>query len=292
MITPTKRPQQVAALNTSVADSADGTVDRRYKPKTRARDETNEEVPDYSIVTGSVDKPGSIPFGMVYQVKSGDSLSAIASRNGVSTAELMRANGLSTSVIKVGQSLRIPKGDSSYGPQVAASNTLPPNVDPIVTGSTKNGSEPKKYVKPTVDRTVTNSVDTKAPERTGIDQFRWPVQGRIVSQFGEKRATGTNDGIDISVPEGTEVKAAENGIVIYSGSELEEFGNLVLVRHADGYVTAYAHNKSNSVSKGAQVKRGQVIARSGRTGKATVPMLHFEVRKDSKPVNPVKYLGG
>ena len=151
---------------------------------------------------------------------------------------------------------------------------------------------PKQYTAPTVDKTVTSSVDTKAPASTGIEVLRWPVSGKVVSAFGSDKNGQPNDGIDISVPEGTAVKAAENGVVIYSGSDLENFGNLVLIRHEGGLVTAYAHNKSNSVAKNAQVTRGQVIAISGRTGSASAPILHFEVRKDSKPVNPIKYLGG
>lgn len=290
VITPTPRPQQTAALTQPPVEEAGATLGSRYKPKPQAKEETNEQVPDYSIVTGSVSKSA----GGSYAVQSGDTLSRIASQHGVSTADLMQANGLTSSTIRVGQSLVIPGASSVYGPKVASApvNVESPGVDPIVTGSTTQAPAPKSYVKPTMDQTVTNSVDTKAPERTGIDQFRWPVQGRIVSAFGESRNGSRNDGIDISVPEGTAVKAAENGVVIYSGNELEEFGNLILLRHADGYVTAYAHNKSNSVAKGANVKRGDVIALSGRTGKAAAPMLHFEVRKDSQPVNPVKYLGG
>jgi len=279
--TPTKRPQQTAALNQPSVDVVEGGLNPRYKPKPRAKEETNDNLPDYSIVTGSVSRSES----SVYSVRSGDTLSAIAARNGISVADLMQANGLSNSTIKVDQKLRLPGGSNAYGPAVSGSATeVAKSPKPVVV--------PKKYVKPTVDGTVTSSVETAAPERTDIDQFRWPVNGRIISKFGEQRKGVPNDGIDISVPEGTAVKAAENGVVIYAGDELQDFGNLVLLRHSDGYVTAYAHNRSNAVSKGDAVKRGQVIARSGRTGKTAVPMLHFEVRKDSKPVDPVGYLGG
>ena len=99
-----------------------------------------------------------------------------------------------------------------------------------------------------------------------------------------------NDGIDISVPEGTPVAAAQSGTVIYSGSELEDFGNLILVSHAGGWVSAYAHASETLVKRGQKVRRGQVIAKSGRTGNATVPKLHFELRKNSNPVNPLTYL--
>ncbi len=138
------------------------------------------------------------------------------------------------------------------------------------------------------------SVDTsaKAPERSGISSFRWPVKGRVVSGFGDTADSGKNEGLDISVPEGTAVKAAENGVVIYAGSEISSYGNLILIRHADDWVSAYAHNKDFNVSKGDRVNRGQTIARSGKTGSADRPKLHFELRKNSKPVDPKKYLAG
>jgi len=157
-------------------------------------------------------------------------------------------------------------------------------IDPVVTNSTK----------PKAANTGVAEVDTtsKAPARTGISEFRWPVQGRVVSKFGEHGSNGANEGIDISVPEGTAVKAAENGVVIYAGSEISTYGNLVLIRHADGWVSAYAHNREFNVKKGDRVSRGQTVARSGRTGSADRPKLHFELRKESSPVDPRKYLAG
>lgn len=119
--------------------------------------------------------------------------------------------------------------------------------------------------------------------------FREPVQGLIVSRFGTRDNDTVNDGVDFSVPKGTPVKAAENGVVAYTGDELPGFGRLILVRHADGYVTAYAHNDELLVSRCQVVKRGQVISRAGATGKVAKPQLHFEIRKDAKPVDPEAY---
>ncbi|MEF2073575.1 peptidoglycan DD-metalloendopeptidase family protein [Consotaella aegiceratis] len=129
-----------------------------------------------------------------------------------------------------------------------------------------------------------------APESTGIGQFRWPVQGRVVKGFGDRVGARRNDGLNISVPRGTPVKAAENGVVIYAGEGLKEFGKTVLIKHDDGLVTVYGHADELEVSRGATVKRGQEIAKSGMTGDTDVPILHFEVRKDSAPVDPMKYL--
>jgi murein DD-endopeptidase MepM/ murein hydrolase activator NlpD len=122
--------------------------------------------------------------------------------------------------------------------------------------------------------------------------FRWPVRGRIIQGFGPKPSGGQNDGINVSVPEGTPIKAAEDGVVAYAGSELKGYGNLVLVRHANGFVTAYAHASELNVKKGETVKRGQVIGKAGSTGNVTGPQLHFEVRKGATPVDPAQYLGG
>jgi len=129
------------------------------------------------------------------------------------------------------------------------------------------------------------------PEQTASvsGDFRWPARGRVIAGFG---ANGGNEGINIAVPEGTPVKAAEAGVVTYAGSEVKGYGNLVLIRHENGYVSAYAHNASLNVKRGDQVKRGQVIATSGQTGNVTSPQLHFEIRKGAQPVDPLKYLGG
>ena len=131
---------------------------------------------------------------------------------------------------------------------------------------------------------------TDAVKKTAKKYFRWPIQGRVITQFGEKVNGAPNDGIDISAPEGTKVKAAEKGTVIYSGSELAEFGNLVLISHDGGWVSAYAYAKENHVKRGDKVARGQVIADSGKSGNAKSPKLHFELRKDSTPVDPMKHL--
>lgn len=121
----------------------------------------------------------------------------------------------------------------------------------------------------------------------GNPEFRWPVKGRIIQSFGRN-----SDGINISVPEGTEVKAAEDGVVAYAGNELKGYGNLVLIRHANGYVTAYGHAKQLDVKKGETVRRGQTIGTAGQTGNVTSPQVLFEVRKGAAPVDPTRYLSG
>lgn len=128
------------------------------------------------------------------------------------------------------------------------------------------------------------------PAATGERRFRWPARGRIISEFGPKPGGAHNDGINLALPEGTEIKAVEDGTVIYSGNELKGFGNLVLVRHDDGWVSAYAHNSSLMVKRGEAVQRGQTIAKAGSSGSVSQPQLHFELRRGNKPVDPMKYL--
>lgn len=245
-----------------------------------------------SAVNAAATSAATVGGARAVKVAAGDSLARIASRNGVSVSALKAANGLTSDNIRIGQVLSLPGAGTATAAAKAA-------TDPVTTAATKANATvrtaadgPKPYVQPKAGSAETASTEPVAPARTGIEEFRWPVRGRVISNFGEKTASGRNDGIDISVPEGTAVKAVENGVVVYAGSELEGLGNLVLIRHADGWVSAYAHNKAIDVNRGDQVNRGQTIARSGRTGNADMPKLHFELRKNSAPVDPLKHLGG
>jgi murein DD-endopeptidase MepM/ murein hydrolase activator NlpD len=170
---------------------------------------------------------------------------------------------------------RSPKAESTSGKSAKAEAAPAPKVQQaIVRGENK----------PSVDPQPTASLP-KA-EVAANPEFRWPARGRIIHGF-----TG-NDGINIAVPEGTAVKAADDGVVAYAGSELKGYGNLVLIRHSNGFVSAYANNSALEVKRGEQVKRGQTIAKSGQTGNVATPQLHFELRKGSTPVDPTAYLAG
>jgi murein DD-endopeptidase MepM/ murein hydrolase activator NlpD len=139
-----------------------------------------------------------------------------------------------------------------------------------------------------------DSAPATEPKKTALaseaanPEFRWPARGRIIQGF----KPGGNDGINIAVPEGTSVKAAESGVVAYAGSELKGYGNLILIRHPNGFVSAYANNGDLEVKRGETVKRGQTIAKSGQSGNVASPQLHFELRKGTKPVDPTQYLAG
>ncbi len=131
---------------------------------------------------------------------------------------------------------------------------------------------------------------SSAPASVDSVKLRWPASGKVIAGFGSRPDGSHNDGINLQVPLGTEVHAAESGVVAYAGSELKGYGNLVLVRHDNGWVTAYAHNDEVLVKRGDKVKRGQVIAKAGKTGSVDKPQVHFELRQGSKPVDPIPYL--
>ncbi|MDX8537203.1 peptidoglycan DD-metalloendopeptidase family protein [Mesorhizobium abyssinicae] len=225
--------------------------------------------------------------GGTYTVQQGDSLSSIARKTGVGVVALKQANGMQDGLLKIGQTLKVPAGGTAT---VAAAK--PAKVDPVTTATTQPAAKPTEtlasYTPPKKDAKVIQQAeddDAVAPDATGIGKMRWPVRGRVISNFG-----GGKDGVDIAVPEGTPVKAAENGVVIYAGDGLKEFGNTVLVRHENGLVTVYGHASSIEVQRGQKVKRGQEIALSGMSGTTDSPKLHFEVRKNSAPVDPSGYL--
>jgi len=172
-------------------------------------------------------------------------------------------------------------------------STLPVPPAAALTPGPGKGSAKQPDVDPTPTASLTpTSAPTGAAasdDKPAINpEFRWPVRGRVIQAF----KSGANDGINIAVPEGTSVKAAENGTVVYAGSELKGYGNLVLIRHPNGFTTAYANNGEISVKRGDQVKRGQIIAKSGQSGNVASPQLHFELRKGSTPIDPSNYLAG
>jgi murein DD-endopeptidase MepM/ murein hydrolase activator NlpD len=148
-------------------------------------------------------------------------------------------------------------------------------------------AEPKATAPEAVQSASADSKGSAAADPAN-PEFRWPARGRIIQAF----KPGGNDGINIAVPEGTSVKAAESGVVAYAGSELKGYGNLILIRHPNGFVSAYANNGDIEVKRGETVKRGQTIAKSGQSGNVASPQLHFELRKGATPVDPTQYLAG
>jgi murein DD-endopeptidase MepM/ murein hydrolase activator NlpD len=272
----------------------------------------------------------SIAGGTPIVVGPDESLASLSRRYGVPQEALLDANGLaSADVVRPGTHLIVPIYNAApASPAISKfAAKMPPARPPATiaakpskpvesnnTATTETGKLPVKQArlvppaavnlppksttkKEEVDPTPTASLPSPQPpeptassdDKTASNpEFRWPVRGRVIQAF----RSGANDGINIAVPEGTSVKAAENGTVVYAGSELKGYGNLVLIRHPNGFTTAYANNGEISVKRGDQVKRGQIIAKSGQSGNVASPQLHFELRKGSTPVDPSSYLAG
>ena len=194
-------------------------------------------------------------------------------------------------VVEFGPGSAVQPKSAQPAPQIAAKPEIKPAVKPQGTPKVAQNDAPPSanIVAPAADPLP----ELVATGTTGNSvNLRWPVRGKIIQAFGPKSSGGQNDGINVSVPEGTPIKAAEDGVVAYAGNELKGYGNLVLVRHSNGFVTAYAHASELAVKKGENIKRGQVIGKAGATGNVTGPQLHFEVRKGATPVDPMQYLQG
>jgi murein DD-endopeptidase MepM/ murein hydrolase activator NlpD len=207
------------------------------------------------------------PAGPVHVVRPGENLYRLSIYYGVGVAEIERANEIrDATAIAVGERLVIPGAVKEPPPRalVAAANAAPARRTSRLNGS------------------------ARARRETEL-AFSWPVAGQLSSTFGRRRS-GRHDGIDIPAKSGTPVRAAEAGRVIHSGGGLGDYGQVVIVKHAGRYSTVYAHNRRNRVRKGEFVEKGQVIAEVGKTGNASGPHVHFEVRRDRQPQDPLLYL--
>jgi murein DD-endopeptidase MepM/ murein hydrolase activator NlpD len=209
----------------------------------------------------------STPDGPEHVVRRGENLYRLSRYYGVSVDEIKRANHIGdVAQIPVGARLVIP--GAAKAPPAESLATVPSAA--LAPGGSRGSRR------------------ALARRETNLD-FSWPVRGRLSSQFGWRR-NRRHDGIDIPARPGTPVRAAEAGRVIHSGGGLGDYGNVVIVKHAGRYSTVYAHNRRNRVRKGEFVEKGQVIAEVGRTGNASGAHVHFELRRDRRPEDPLMYL--
>ena len=262
--------------------------------------------PTATAAAPAVAAPASKPAARassVHVVNRGDTLHNIARRNNVPVAELAKANHLDQSAkLSLGMKLTVPGARSAAAaPEAAPVAAAPAQQVAALTPPATRSVAPAAPVQAARLASATTQVEekpvaeapAKSSEATGaLPSFRWPVRGKVITGYGAKTNGKANDGINVAVPEGTPVKAAEDGVVAYSGNELKGYGNLVLVRHSNGYVTAYAHASELLVKRGDTIKRGQIIAKSGQSGEVGSPQLHFEIRKGSSPVDPLQFLNG
>ena len=235
--------------------------------------------------------------GDTHVVRPGETLFAVGRSYQMDPFRIAEYNQLSQPyALQVGQTLRIPSGTS----QVAQRGAPPMTLDGQMAERQQAANQVERQTDEQPQRQAMASEAVTSPPAAGdaasqpdladASAFRWPVKGRIISTFGEKPTGMRNEGINIAVPEGTSVRAAGSGIVAYAGNELKGYGNLVLIRHDGGWVTAYAHNKELFVNRGDSVERGDVIANAGQTGSVKSPQVHFEVRKGATAVDPMKHL--
>ncbi len=302
-------------IEAPVEDVAEVEVLKPVKKKIKFNQSTpvvaEEEVAEVAPVVVKKTKAGSS-----HTVESGDTLYALGRKYGVSPFAIAEANGLDTNQqLRLGQSIKIP-GSKAIAPKLVEKPTVEDAVAeveraPKLKKPTKKaplslaeeeqvaadddteaavGETPKKVLadaKPKLKEQPVAEAPIASP--AGLN-LRWPLKGKVISGYGNKPGGLKNEGINISVPEGTSIRAADTGVVAYAGNELKGYGNLVLIRHAGGYVTAYAHAKELLVKRGDKIERGAIIGKAGQTGSVSSPQLHFEVRKGATALDPMKYM--
>jgi murein DD-endopeptidase MepM/ murein hydrolase activator NlpD len=254
--------------------------------------------------------PARAADGRRHVVRPGETLSGVAQRYGTSQAVLARANGVKAPYrLLAGQVLAIPPAATRVAKRrapapivaakpgaaraVALASAAPPPSRIQVAELAAPTAAPVPASPPRISATeleATRRAAQQPPPPLSGDGFLWPVRGRIVSEFGAKPNGARNDGINIRAAEGTAVVAAENGVVVYAGDEIPGYGRMLLISHADGLTTAYAHNARLLVAVGAVVDRGQQVATVGRTGDVGSPQLHFELRDGKEPIDPMAHL--
>jgi murein DD-endopeptidase MepM/ murein hydrolase activator NlpD len=270
-------------------------ISRRYGVPSRSIIDHNGLRPPYPLKVG---QRLSLPLPRRHRVARKETVYGISRRYGVPVRSVIDANRLVPPYpLRVGQTLLIPvqrthvvaKGETVYsisrrygvelGELVRLNRVAPPyTIKPaqrLVLPDTRPAAAPALGVP---------AGKTLAPAGKTLTAVR-------PASYGPKRNGLHNDGINIKAPRGTPIRAAENGVVAYTGNELRGFGNLLLIKHAGGWVTAYAHGETVMVRRGDTVRRGQTIGQVGSTGSVTSPQLHFEVRKGTQAVDPIRLLG-
>lgn len=264
-------------------------ISQRYKIAMRDISETNGLRAPFILKTGQRLR---LPPPREYRVHEGDTLYAVSRLFGVSSSELASLNHLQAPYrIQTGDILRLPsvtyKSEKSV--ELADNNkgsVVMPGHKPEKQTTQKSTVSSKKIEPHT-------KITAKTPKRASSSgKFLKPVEGPVLSGYGPKKDGLHNDGINIKAPKGTPIHAAENGVVVYAGNELKGSGNLVLLRHEDRWMTAYAHMDRTLIKRGSVVKRGQTIGTVGSTGSVDSPQLHFEIRRGTEAINPARYLGG
>lgn len=261
-------------------------ISRLYGVPVRSLLRGNSLHPPYKLQLGQTIR---VPAQRTHVVAKGQTVYAISRQYDVSLNELVRLNAIAAPyTIKTGETLLMPDPEPSA--PSGGRRALSPPVDPKKLAvarprvSRRQGAPaPRRVLLPP-------SIGIPRPGGLSRRGFLWPVSGHVLSGFGRKGKGLHNDGINIAAKRGAPVRAAQNGVVVYRGNELRGFGNLILIRHAKGYMTAYGHNSKLLVKRGQRVRRGQLIARVGSTGNVAKAQLHFEIRFRRRAVDPMRLL--
>lgn len=253
----------------------------------------------------------------MHTVKSGETGIAIARAYGVEWDKVAATNNLKPPyTLEIGDRLLLPSASQAAAQLTAMTveeraQAFDLKIDDIITGGepaagtvrakpktrtpARSGARPPAMASQSPSATPPSAMQPPAtqplPQVAGdTPQFRWPVDGRILSGFGAKPGGRFNDGVNLKASSGAPVRAAGDGVIAYAGDAIPGFGNLVLIKHAGGWVTAYAHNEALLVARGRRVTQGDIIARAGETGSVSEPQVHFELRRGRTPVDPTKVI--
>jgi murein DD-endopeptidase MepM/ murein hydrolase activator NlpD len=296
----TVKPKAIPIPASGLVDVAPGdtvyAIARRYGVAMRDVIDANKLKAPFLLQVG---QSLHLPPPRIYIVAPGDTIYSVSGRFGVDMRTLVAMNGLAAPYqVSAGQQLKMPvrgepeqapRGTSTSGVADARDTSSVPLPRPRPTNVSKGvttGGSAEKASRPAVaTRSSGRSFPLRPPSRGG-KRFLWPVRGRIISNFGPREGGLHNDGINIAAPKGVPILAADNGIVAYAGKELRGFGNLLLIKHAGGWTTAYAHAQRLLVKRGDRVKRGQTIGTIGNSGGVGRSQLHFELRRGARAVDP------
>lgn len=261
------------------------TIARRYDIPVRSIIDANHIEPPFTLTAGM---KLDLPQDHVHTVRAGDTLYSISRLYGVEVSALASLNHIEAPfAIRVGQILALPAPVAAPEPAVAA---IPPAAKPPLAPSPQSPTEAPPSAKPAPAPEPGHVAAAPSPKPRNTRVFAWPVEGRIISSYGTAASGTHNDGINIATRAGEPIRAADAGKVAYAGNELRGYGNLVLIKHSGGYMTAYAHNGKLLVKRGQTVQRGQEIAKAGATGTVNAPQLHFEIRQGTRALDPTDYL--
>jgi murein DD-endopeptidase MepM/ murein hydrolase activator NlpD len=281
-------------------------IAREHNVPVRALIDINNLDPPYALRAGQRIK---VPMLPTHTVGEGETLTTLARRYGVGVRSLAETNHIEPPYrIVPGTRLLIPRAAVEESVASSPDHVLrvPPGMDGTASTAPANpnhvlslppdagGGRAAPVHSPETEIATLTPPPLPPPSTRNLPSgraFLWPIHGTIASPFGPKPGGAQNDGVNIVAKRGTSVHAAEDGVVVYAGNELRGYGNLLLIRHAGGWTTAYAHNDELLVRRGAHVKRGQVISKVGGTGGVSSPQLHFELRQSGRPVDPVAIMG-